>query len=185
MGAFGSSAIIILTSPSENLSNQRHYSPEELSKRQIEVKKDPLPEEWKRPRFLRPTDEKSQQKAAINVIYNEMLSRIETLSGIPSTLPPETVTLDAKEYLSEIYGTPDNAPSLVYRMACLGIVNTRVDFQRFCKGSPKKMEAIVYQVIAEFYDLGKPPITLTVSSAEDYFRKHKIKGRKKKTDPKK
>ncbi len=173
------SIFIIESNVLQGPTSTRFYSPEEFSKKLIEVKKDPLPQGWIKSKLMAFQDEPAKQKAAIDVVYNQMLSKVEASAHIPSTFPPDEVEQDFKKYLSQIYGDPNEVPNTVYRVACLRIINNQIDFQRFYSGSPKELEAIVYRVIAEYYDLGTPPVTMTISSAEDYFRKHRIKRQNK------
>jgi hypothetical protein len=172
--AFVSSAIIILTSPVEQPPRQNH-TPKEWAKISIEVKNNPAPGIPKAQNlFNRMTDEE-KRLAAIDVIENDMLSKIDSKLNIVSALPPQTVSSDALKYLTSIYGTPANVPADVYRTACMKICNTEQNFRYFYKGSKRNLDRIVYGVIADYYDLGKPPAGISVSAIEDYFTEHNFK----------
>lgn len=168
-----SSIYILLYGTQGNPENSKQFSPEEWSKKLIEVKKDPLPSGWQRPLFPSFQSGTQKQKAAVDIVYNEMLSQIEPALGIPSQVASKIVTADSEKYLTQLYGDPQNVPQAVYRVACQRIYNSQVDFKRFYKGNPRKMRTIVLQIMSDYYERGKPPGTLSMQIVEDYIRKHK------------
>ncbi len=163
------STAIILKSSSENEGDLRQYKPEELSRKLIEVKKSALPP-VKLLDFNRFKDSDEKRKAAIDVIFNEMLSQTEERLNIPAAVPPAEVAANSKEDLIRLYGDPLNVPADVYRTACLRIMNSRSDFEKFYQGKPEDMAKIVYEVLCEHYSLGKPPATMKMNELEKYCR---------------
>ena len=138
----------------------------------LTVQKNPLPDNWGKLDFVHHRSPEEKKDAAIAVVYNEMLSRIETLLKIPTTLPYGTVIIDSSHYLQQVYGSAEAVPIDVYRIACLKIYNERLGLIHQYQGSSKSFELTLYQVIDEYYYRGKPPANITISSVEDYHRAH-------------
>ena len=139
------------------------------------VQKNPLPNNWGAMDFAHHRSPQEKKDAAVAVVYNEMLSRIETLLNIPTTLPHGTVVIDSANYLKQVYGSAEAVPIDVYRIGCLKIYNERNNLISLYKGKSKIFELTLYQVIDEYYYQGKPPASITISSIEDYHRAHRKK----------
>jgi len=121
-------------------------------------------------------DAAKKQEMGSKIVFNEMLSQIKTDLQMPTSITNETVISNSNKELAKIYGSVDQVPASVYRVACIQINNASVYLKSFYHGKDADFKRAILQTLQHYYYLGAgtvDPNLETVPSIEKLSKKSK------------
>jgi hypothetical protein len=121
-------------------------------------------------------DAAQKQEMGTKIVFNEMLSQIKTDLQMPTSIANETVISNSAKELTKVYGSVDQVPASVYRVACIQINNASVYLKSFYRGKDSDFNRAVAGTLRRYYFLGTgtvDPNLETVPSMEKLAKKSK------------